>query len=191
MLDYITDTMGRIIQCNYDANTNNLISITAPGFGGTAQNPVTTTVAQFDYENRSLSSSLFSGLTVENLPVQSGDLLKHVYVPSTGTGYTFSYSAFGMIYNVSGRRQMTINGSGVISDGIESNSVNFNYQTGSTPALTNAPTFNQRTENATSAPQATYSYSNSPGFQTKTFTTTRPDTSTLNLTRSGWGQNLL
>ena len=40
-LDYVTDTMGRIIQCNYDAN-NNLTSITAPGFGGTAQNPVTT-----------------------------------------------------------------------------------------------------------------------------------------------------
>jgi hypothetical protein len=29
MLDYVTDTMGRIIQCNYDSNLN-LISITAP-----------------------------------------------------------------------------------------------------------------------------------------------------------------
>jgi hypothetical protein len=95
MLDYVTDTMGRIIQCNYDATTNNLISITAPGFGGTAQNPLTTTVAQFDYENRSVSSSLFSGLTVENLPAQSGDFIKHVYMPATATGYTFSYSAFG------------------------------------------------------------------------------------------------
>jgi YD repeat-containing protein len=89
-----------------------------------------------------------------------------------------------MIYNVSGRRQMSINGSGVIGDGVESNSVNFNYQTGSTPALTNAPTFTQRIESATNAPTATYTYANSPGFQTKTFTTTRPDYSTLNLTRS-------
>jgi RHS repeat-associated protein len=184
MLDYMTDTMGRIIQCNYDPTTNNLISITAPGFGGTAQNPLTTTIAQFDYENRSVSSSLFSGLTVENLPTQSGDFLKHVYTPATGTGYTFSYSAFGMIYNVSNRRQMTINGGGVIGDGLESNSVAFNYQTGSTPALSNAPAFTQRTETATNASPATYSYTNGPGFETKTFTTTRPDNSTLNLTRS-------
>ena len=62
--------------------------------------------------------------------------------------------------------------------------MNFNYQTASTPALTNAPTFTQRTENATNANQVTYSYSNSPGFQTKTYTITRPDLSTLNLTRS-------
>jgi len=183
MLDYLTDTMGRIIQCNYNSNLN-LVSITAPGFGGTAQNPVTTTVAQFDYESRSVSSSLFIGLTVENIPAQSADFIKHVYMPATGTGYTFTYSAFGMIYNVSGRRQMSINGSGVISDGVESNSVNFNYQAASTPALTNAPTFTQRTESATNASTATYSYSNSPGFQTKTYTITRPDTSTLNLTRS-------
>jgi YD repeat-containing protein len=185
MLDYVTDTMGRIIQCNYNSNLN-LISITAPGFGGTAQNPVTTTVAQFDYENRSVSSSLFSGLTVENIPVQSGDFIKHVYIPATQTGYAFTYSAFGMIYNVSGRRQMSINGSGFISDGLESNSVNFNYQTGSTPALTNAPAFTQRTESATNAPPASSSYSSSTnGFtQTKTFTITRPDNSTCNLTRS-------
>ncbi|HXU36726.1 MAG TPA: hypothetical protein VN937_10210 [Blastocatellia bacterium] len=89
-----------------------------------------------------------------------------------------------MIYNVSGRRQMSINGSGVISDGVESNSVNFNYQTASTPARTNAPVFTQRTESATNAPQATYSYSIGPGFQTMSFTTTRPDNSTLTLTRS-------
>jgi len=185
MLDYVTDTMGRIIQCNYNSSLN-LVSITAPGFGGTAQNPVTTTVVQFDYESRSVSSSLFTGLTVENIPAQPSDFIKHVYMPATGTGYTFSYSAFGMIYNVSGRRQMSINGSGVISDGVESNSVNFNYQTGSTPALTNAPTFTQRTESATNAPNANYSYSSSSnGFtQTKLFTILRPDNSTLNLTRS-------
>jgi RHS repeat-associated protein len=180
MLDYVTDTMGRIIQCNYNSNLN-LVSITAPGFGGTAQSPVTTTVAQFDYESRGVSNS-FSGLTVENLPVQSADFLKHVYMPATQTGYTFTYSAFGMIYNVSGRRQMSINGGGVIGDGVESNSVNLNYPQSGT--LSGAPTFTQRTESATNATPATYTYATSPGFQTKTFTITRPDNSTLNLTRS-------
>ena len=185
MLDYVTDTMGRIIQCNYNSATNNLISITAPGFGGTAQNPVTTTVAQFDYENRSVSSNLFSGLTVENIPITSGDFIKHVYFPQTQTGYLFTYSAFGMAYNVSMRRQMSINQNGVISDGLESSSLVFNYQTSGTPALTNAPAFTQRTENATNAPTAPYSYSSTPVIaQTKTFTITRPDSSTLNLTRS-------
>jgi hypothetical protein len=186
MLDYVTDSMGRIVQCNYNAATNNLISITAPGFGGTAQNPLTTTVAQFDYESRSVSSSLFTGLTMENRPAQAIDFIKHVYVPATGTGYLFNYSAFGMAYNVSMRRQMSINQSGVISDGFESSSVAFNYQQAGTPALTDAPGFTVRSESAANAPTANYSYANSTnsGAQTKTFTITRPDNSTLNLTRS-------
>jgi RHS repeat-associated protein len=181
MLDYVTDTMGRVIQCNYNSNLN-LVSITAPGFGGTAQNPVTTTVAQFDYENRSVSNS-FSGLTVENLPVQWADFIKHIYMPATQTGYTFTYSAFGMIYNVSSRRQMSIN-QGVISDGVESNSVVFNYPQSGT--LSDVPTFTQRTESATNAPTSNYNYSSSTnGFtQTRLFTITRPDNSTLNLARS-------
>jgi hypothetical protein len=37
----------------------------------------------------------------------------------TGTGALYSYSDYGMIYNVSSRRQMTIDGNGVISDGVE------------------------------------------------------------------------
>ena len=48
------------------------------------------------------------------------------------------------------------------------------------------PAFTQRTENATNAPQSVYSYSNSINtlLQTKTYTITRPDTTTINLTRS-------
>src|SRR5205823_11367455 len=134
-LDYVTDTMGRVIQCNYDSN-NNLTSITAPGLGGTAQQPVTQTVAQFDYESRTVSNS-FSGLTVENRPTLAMNFLKHIYLPATQSGYTFTYSAFGTIYNVSTRRQMSINQSGVISDGLESNSVSFNYPQSGT--LTDAP----------------------------------------------------
>src|SRR5581483_6426936 len=173
MLDYVTDTLGRVIQCNYDAG-NNLVSITAPGFGGTAQQPVTQTVAQFDYESRTVSNN-FSGLTVENRPTQAMNFLKHVYLPATQTGYTFSYSAFGSIYNVSTRRQMSINQSGVISDGSESNSVNFNYQTASTPALTDAPAFTQRTETAVNAPTSTYWYSRWEGSGYTVFIVLQPD----------------
>jgi YD repeat-containing protein len=49
----ITDTLGRIITFNYDS-CNNLVSITAPGIGGTAQEPVTVTLAQFDYQGRAV-----------------------------------------------------------------------------------------------------------------------------------------
>jgi YD repeat-containing protein len=74
-----------------------------------------------------------------------------VIFPATGSGYVFSYSAYGMIYNYSVRRGMSS------SDGTESASVNFNYPTVAS-SLTDAPSFTQRVENAVSAPTSTYTY---------------------------------
>lgn len=181
-IDYIGDTLGRRIEFQYNS-TGRLTSITAPGFGGTSQSPVTRTIAQFDYESHSISYN-FSGLTVERAP-SNGNLLKHIYFPATNTGYLFTYSGYGMIYNVSGRRSMTISGS-AIGDGTESASVAFNYPTSGSTQLTDVPTFTQRTENATNAPQSVYSYSSSINslLQTKTYTVTQPDTTTVSLTRS-------
>jgi hypothetical protein len=65
-LDYVIDALGRRIECQYDSSYR-LISITAPGFGGTAQNPVTNTLVQFDYQTVTPSYS-FTGLTVERGP---------------------------------------------------------------------------------------------------------------------------
>jgi hypothetical protein len=136
----ITDTLGRVITFNYD-DCNNLVSITGPGLGGT-----TTTLVQFDYNIVWGVSNSFSGLTVENMPTSYAVLeLKHAYFPDTQTGYKFSYSAYGMIYNVSMRKQMSIDQYGVISDGTEKSYVNFNYPT-SASSLTDAPAFTQRTE---------------------------------------------
>ena len=183
-IDYITDTLGRLIQFQYDAN-GKLTSITAPGFGGTAENPVTQTLAQFDYQTLSVSYN-FNGLTVEHLGGGDGKGLRHVYFPATNTGYLFTYSGYGMIHNVSVRRSMTINGSGVISDGTETASVALNYPTSGPTQLTDVPAFTQRTENATNAPQSIYTYSISTNGvnQTKTFTITQPDSTTVELTRS-------
>jgi YD repeat-containing protein len=83
-ISHIIDSLGRITQFNYDSELK-LISITAPGFGGTVQNPVTQTVVQFDYESRTISAS-FSGLTVENLPTGAVSFIKHIYYPATQTG---------------------------------------------------------------------------------------------------------
>jgi RHS repeat-associated protein len=179
-IDYITDTMGRVIQFNYDSNYR-LTSITAPGFGGTAQNPVTQMIAQFDYQTVTASGA-FSGLTVER---GAGSIvtLKHIYFPATGTGYLLSDTIYGVVSTISGRRQMSIS-NGNVNDGVESNNVSFNYPTSG--PISDAPAFTQRTETAVNAPSATYTYSSTTNsiFQTKTFTITRPDSSTLNLTRS-------
>jgi hypothetical protein len=48
-LDYVIDTLGRRIECQYDSSYR-LISVTSPGFGGTTENPVTNTLVQFDYQ---------------------------------------------------------------------------------------------------------------------------------------------
>lgn len=181
-IDHVTDTEGRQIQFNYNGS-GNLTSITAPGYGGTAQNPVTRTVAQFDYQSRTISYN-FIGLTVENAPTGAVDVLRHIYFPGASTGFLYSYSDYGMVYNVSARRQMSIDGSGVISDGVESVSTSFNYPTVGSTALTDAPAFTQRTETVSGGATGVYSYSTTPGFQTTTFNVARPDSSTLSLTRS-------
>jgi RHS repeat-associated protein len=181
-LDYIYDTMGRVIQFNYDSNYR-LISITTPGLGGTAQNPITQTIAQFDYESLTANGT-FNGLTVER-GAGSITTLKHIYLPATGTGYRLTNSIYGVVSTISGRRQMTATGNPpVISDGVESNNVTFNYPTSG--PISDAPAFSTRSESATNASTASYSYTTSSNgvTQTKTFTITQPDNSTLNLTRS-------
>ena len=174
-IDFVTDTKGRQILFNYDGS-GNLTSITAPGYGGTAQNPVTRTVAQFDYQSRAVSYN-FGALTVENAPTGAVNVLRHIYFPGTSTGSLYSYSDYGMVYNVSSRRQMSIDGNGVISDGVESASVAFNYATAGSTALSDAPAFTQRTESASGSPTGTYNYSTTTDgvAQTMTFSVARPD----------------
>jgi RHS repeat-associated protein len=135
------------------------------------------TVAQFDYTGLTPSTS-FSGLTVEN-PSGYIPVLSHIYFPTTQTGYKFQYSAYGMIYQVSQRRQMSIDQNGVISDGLENNHATFNYPL-TASSLTDAPAFTQRTESPGSANPFVYSTlaPNTVGPNTLTFVVTPPDAST-------------
>jgi RHS repeat-associated protein len=185
-IDYVTDTLGRLIQFQYDSNYR-LSAVTAPGFGGTSQNPVTQTLVQFDYQSVSSSYS-FTGLTVERAP-WSALRLKHVYFPATNTGYLPSYSQYGMVSSVSVRRQMGASawppGSPpVITDGVESDAVTFNYP--GSGSLSDCPAFSQWTNTAINSPTSIYSFTTSTDSvaQTMTFTVTQPDSSTLFLTRS-------
>jgi hypothetical protein len=177
----ITDTLGRVVSFNYD-DCNNLVSITGPDQGG-----ATTTLAQFDYNVVWSVSQSFSGLTVQNMPSGHPVVeLKHVYFPATQTGYLFSYSVYGMIYNVSMRKQMSVDQYGVISDGTQKAYVTFNYPT-TASSLTDAPSFTQWTQYpaATGGSYVVFSFTTggTPGTN-KTFTITRPDSSTVTLTRS-------
>ena len=179
-IDYVTDSLGRQLQFNYDSCAN-LVSITVPAF-----DTGTTDIVKFDYQNISISNS-FSGLTVENRPTGNVPALKHIFFDATDTGYKFDYSAYGMIYNVSMRKSMTYDSqTGAIGDGTEKAAINFNYPT-SASSLTESPKFTQRTETATSAPSATFSYSSSDGTGTTTYIVTRPDSSQLLLTRPTTG----
>src|SRR5262249_52448972 len=139
---------GRNIQFNYDTNKN-LSNITEPAMGSGTQ-----TMINFYYGSGNLTN-------IEN--------------PATQTGYTLSYTSYGMVNNVSLRRQMNE----PTGNGVESASVSLNYPT-SLPSGS-APAFTTRTESPNSG---TYSYSGSSGTGTKLFTITRPDSSTLVLTRS-------
>jgi RHS repeat-associated protein len=177
----VKDTEGRIMAFQYDS-CNLLTAITVPGFNNTSQGAV---LAQFDYVTANISTS-FSGLTLENVPAAGNSVveLSHIYFPATQTGYYFSYSTYGVIYNVSHQRQMSINGS-VIGNGVESTHVSFNYPT-TDSSLNDAPAFTQRTESpgVTGGSDAVYTYSTSTGTNSNIFTVTRPDSSTLTLTRS-------
>jgi RHS repeat-associated protein len=187
----ITDSLGRICQFNYNS-CGYLTSIDAPGFGGTSENPVTQTVARFDYQTTTITGT-FSGLTVENVPAWPQNqlqALRHIYFPATNSGFLFTYSAYGNAYNVSMRRTMTYDsGTGAITDGVENAQVNFNYPV-SPASLTDKPSFSQRTETpgATGGGSAVYNYSgpsdNLIEPQSRTYTVTRPDSSQLLLTRS-------
>jgi hypothetical protein len=183
-IDYLIDTLGRRIEFQYDSSYR-LISITTPGFGGTTQNPITTTLVKFDYQTTTPVYS-FSGLTVERAP-WTGLRLKHIYFPATSTGYLPTYSQYGMVSSVSVRRQMTCSwpcNPPTFTDGVESAAVTFNYPASGT--LSDCPAFTQRTDTAVNWPAGpgVYSYSTSTGSQTMIFTIGRPDSTTMLLTRS-------
>ncbi|HJQ68548.1 MAG TPA: RHS repeat-associated core domain-containing protein [Blastocatellia bacterium] len=177
-IDYITDTLGRVIQFGY--GPNGLSDIGVPGFGGTSQNPVTRSLVQFGYQSQAISNS-FSGLTVENVPTLNVNLLRDIRDMAKNNQYRLSYSVYGMAYHYSLRRQVSTLG----QVGLERAATSFNYPT-SASSLTDAPAFSQRTETATSSPTSVYNYASitASGGQTMTFTVTRPDNSQLLLTRS-------
>jgi YD repeat-containing protein len=130
-INYIVDTLGRVIQFHYDTpNSTNLTSITTPtgtvtlGYQTVAMNP----------------NFLLANNPIENMP-SSFSAVTSVTIPQRPT-CSFTYSGWGMIYNV------------VATSGGGTATVTYDYPQGGDQVLW--PMFSHRTESGSR--NAVYSY---------------------------------
>ena len=144
----VTDTMGRIINFNYDS-LNRLVSVTVPGFNGGAAR----TAVRLHYTTLALNYGFAGGITTDtnnNYPY----VLDAIYYPGTNTGYWFgdsdSYSSYGMIAKVKEMRGMTSTGTtndqGSVTAGTMSKQEVYDFPLTPNYSLTDAPTYSNFTE---------------------------------------------
>jgi RHS repeat-associated protein len=149
-IETITDTMGRVVTFNYDAQ-NRLTSINAPKLQGG-----TRTLVRLHYKALDLTAlgSNYGFATSRTTVVRNATpwVLDAIYYPGTGTGYWFgdndSYSPYGMIAKASERRGMswtagTGNEQGTVSAGTMTKEDSYNYPSQANPSLTDALTYSQ------------------------------------------------
>jgi RHS repeat-associated protein len=150
-INYIVDTLGRVIQFNYGQwpapSSTSLSSISTPA--GTVT---------FNYQAVTMDYNFATAVAVENAPA-SFSAVSSIGIPARPT-YSFSYSGYGMIYNISAASQ---GGTATVT---------YDYPLGG-EELYGGVTFTQRTE----SPNAVYSYSSSGEI-------TRPDGTILALSRT-------
>jgi hypothetical protein len=86
-INYIVDTLGRVIQFNY-------------GYGSATPSSISTPTGTVNLSYQTVTMNYyFVANTVENAP-DSFYGVSSVTIPQRPT-YTFSYSGYGMIYNIS------------------------------------------------------------------------------------------
>ncbi len=184
-IDNINDSLGRVIQFNYDPSTGALVSVTAPDENGNPRQLV-----QIDYQTITLSYNFTGGLTVVAPSNNQLMVVRRIYQPQTGRGYLFSqYSSYGCARRISMNIGMTTS-----SDGTETAYTRYNYSTATamysgdpdvqTGALNDAPQYTQRKEwwsgktddsgNPTSA-ETVYNYSRQTDQIAQTETHTETD----------------
>jgi RHS repeat-associated protein len=174
----ITDTMGRVVNFNYDS-LNRLISVTTPKM----DNAGVRTVVQLHYKQIALSPG-FSGMTVDASNWYPY-VIDALYYPGTGTGYWFndgdSYSSYGMISKVLEQRGMSWSAGGeeqgTFSPGLMSKQVVYNYDLSANYSLTDAPTYSTLTESwaGMNTPPAVTSYELYNNSNPRTITITQPN----------------
>ncbi|HLF84279.1 MAG TPA: hypothetical protein VI837_08905, partial [Blastocatellia bacterium] len=152
-INYIVDTLGRVINFNYGEwpappGSTLLTSISTPAGSVT-----------FGYQTVTMNYDFLNEPIVDNAPATFSGV-SSVTIPARPT-YNFSWSGYGMIYGVS-----AVSGGGTAT-------VTYNYPLGGEQII-GGPTFTQRTETP-STPTAVYTYGS---YGTEI---TRPDGTKLSL----------
>ena len=135
----ITDTLGRVIQFNYNGS-NQLTSITQSPVSATTDPSGTHTWATFGWSTTTLTYSFLSTLSVVGTPATGSaiNVLTACTYPN-GTSYKFSYGAWGIVNRID-----------LLSAPIGQNSPftrsyeSYNFP-GTSTALNDAPTYTQQT----------------------------------------------
>src|SRR6266568_3761759 len=176
----IEDTLSRRINFSYASN-GDLVTITRPGLTGDLQ------VMRFYYDDVTIpSTGLFSGINVSGPSTTTFHTLRYIYLASaTETnnahiGYRFDYSAYGMVYQITQFRGMTVSTdslttAGTVTEGTNSvaATTTYNYPT-TASSLSDVPTYTTRTDewagrtNGGSAPSYSFSVNESTGVSTVT-----------------------
>lgn len=196
-INTITDTLGRVVTFEYDANSR-LIAITGPGHTGT-----TRTYIRLHYKQITLSYFFASGLTADT-PTNTPWVVDAIYYPDTNLGYWFddsdSYSSYGMIAKVISQRGMSWSGTpgtpetpgtqGTVTQGTTYRTEAYNFPlTGGSPANSDAPVYTTHTETwdkmNTAAVVTGYEKTTSGGDEI--ITITRPDGSVEKQTSDQYG----
>lgn len=146
----VTDTLGRVVNFNYDSSSPaRLISVTAPKM----DNAGTRTVVRLHYKQLTLNPGFAGGITTDtnnSYPY----VVDAIYYPGTNTGYWFndgdSYSSYGMIAKVVEQRGMSWSGAagdqGTVTPGTMSKQALYDYPLNPDYTLTDAPTYKKLTE---------------------------------------------
>jgi RHS repeat-associated protein len=149
-IDHITDTLGRQVTFRYDATTNDLVTVEAPGYDGSATPRQTIRLYYETIAIKPAGSFASNVLTYANQT--SARVIRYVYFPGTQAGYRYDYSQpYGMIYRITQLRGMQVSTTSndsmgaVTSDGQQAAVTEYNYPT-QPSSLTDAPTYTRRTD---------------------------------------------
>jgi RHS repeat-associated protein len=181
----VTDSLGRVINFDYDYN-NLLTAVTAPGLNGG-----TRTLVRLQYQQLNLAQHWnygFSGAVSATARDPYPWALRAIYYPATGTGYWFgdsdSYSSYGMLRNVIEQRGMSssnppLNDMGTIYQGTLTRKEEYSYPLTPDYNLTDAPTYGSMTEwwsrDGTNLDSATTGYEVFENANPRTTTITLPN----------------
>jgi RHS repeat-associated protein len=185
-IDYIEDTLQRYVNFHYASN-GDLVTVTMPGM--TTYDPLQ--VMRFYYDDVTIPDSFLFDNSINRSPPSTVHALRYVYLPTSSdgsspiyTGYKFDYSCYGMIYQTTQLRGMTVSSTltgtagSVTSEGTAAAQTTYNYPL-TVSSLTDVPTYTTRTDewagrtSGGSAPQYAFANSSDTGF--KISTVTAPD----------------